>query len=377
MRRLRCSSGCWTRSWAAIRNSRVAKRALIIANSRYDDERFAPLPGAAADAEMLTSVLADPAIGEFTVQTVVDTGQRAATRAIQQFFSGAKADDLLLLHLSLHGWKDIHNRLYFIARDTERDLPEATAISAGFVSDRMGQSRSGRIVLLLDCCYSGAFAAGMVHRSAESPRVNVSEPFAGRGRVVMTASTSLQFAHEGDPGVLLSQTQAQPSPFTAAVVQGLREGAADLDRDGLISVSELYEYVHEQVQQKVPGQTPTLSVHNVQGTIYIARGPRSQDTDIIAELDHTDDWARDEISTTEIELDKLAAKRDFLEDRIRQLTTQIEVNSPLIDQLLEGSYKDGLRREINEIHERRAQAQEELSALIVYMRSVEQNTEDW
>jgi hypothetical protein len=59
------------------------------------------------------------------------------------------------------------------------------------------------------------------------------------------------------------------------------------------------------------------------------------------------------------------------------LTTQIEVNSPLIDQLLEGSYKDGLRREINEIHERRAQAQEELSALIVYMRSVEQNTEDW
>jgi molecular chaperone DnaK len=355
----------------------MAKRALIIANSRYDDERFAPLPGAAADAETLTSVLADPAIGEFTVETVVDTGQRAALRAIQLFFSTAKADDLLLLHLSLHGWKDLRNRLYFIARDTERDLPEATAISADFVSDRMEQSRSGRIVLLLDCCYSGAFAAGVIHRSAESPEVNVSEPFAGRDRVVMTASTSLQFAYEGDPGVLLSQTQAQPSPFTAAVVQGLREGAADLDHDGLISVSELYEYVHEQVRQKVPGQTPTLSVNNVQGTIYLARVSCSRDTGILAELEGTDDWARDEISSTEIELDKLTAKRDSLEDRIRRLTTQIEVNSPLIDRLLEGGYKDGLRHQINEIQEQRAQAQEELSALIAYMHSVEQRTEAW
>jgi molecular chaperone DnaK len=130
----------------------MAKKALIIANSQYEDERFAPLPAAAADAEALTGVLADPAVGEFTVETVVDLDQRAAKRAIERFFSSAKLDDLLLLHLSLHGWKDLRNRLYFIARDTERDMPESTAIRADFVSELMGESRSGRIVLLLDCC---------------------------------------------------------------------------------------------------------------------------------------------------------------------------------------------------------------------------------
>jgi molecular chaperone DnaK len=263
----------------------MAKRALIVANSQYDDERFAPLPAAAEDVAALTAVLADPSVGEFAVDTVVDLGQRAAMRAIQLFFSGARPDDLLLLHLSLHGWKDLRNHLYFIARDTERDLPEATAISADFVSERIGQSRSGRIVLLLDCCYSGAFTAGMRHRSGESPSVNVAAPFAGKGRVVMTASTSLQFAYEGDPNVLQSRMHAQqPSVFTSAIVQGLRDGTADLDRDGLISVSELYDYVHEQVRRKVPGQTPTLSIDSVQGTIYLARSLYSQDADVLRGL---------------------------------------------------------------------------------------------
>lgn len=262
----------------------MAKRALVIANSQYDDERFAALPAAKADAAALVGVLSDPAIGEFTVEQMVDVGQRDATRAIQLFFSSAERDDLLVLHLSLHGWKDLQNRLYFVARDTERDLLEATAISAEFVSERMSQSKSRCIVLLLDCCYSGAFTAGMLRRSAGSPQVDVAEPFAGRGRMVMTASTSLQFAHEGEPDVLLSENQAQPSLFTAAVVQGLRDGSADLDRDGLISVSELYEYVHEQVQRKVPGQTPTLSVDSAQGAIYLARCRGSVDSDVLAEL---------------------------------------------------------------------------------------------
>jgi hypothetical protein len=262
----------------------MAKRALVIANSQYEDGRFARLPAAKADAAALAEVLSDPEIGEFAVQQVLNAGQRAATRAIQEFFGSAQKDDLLLLHLSLHGWKDLYNRLYFVASDTERDLLEATAISADFVSERMHRSKSGQIVLLLDCCYSGAFTAGMLRRSDDPPQVDVAEPFAGKGRVVVTASTSLQFSHEADPDVRQSRDRSLPSPFTAAVVQGLAEGSADLDRDGLISVSELYDYVHEQVRQRVPGQTPTLSVDSVQGAIYLARSPRYAGSDELGEL---------------------------------------------------------------------------------------------
>ena len=37
--------------------------------------------------------------------------------------------------------------------------------------------------------------------------------------------------------------------FTHYLVQGLR-GAADLDRDGIVSLQELYQYLEEQVSQK-------------------------------------------------------------------------------------------------------------------------------
>ena len=101
-----------------------------------------------------------------TVEQVVNAGQRACHAGHPCVLClRARREDLLVLHLSLHGWKDLRNRLYFVARDTERDLLEATAISAEFVSERMSQSKSGRIVLLLDCCYSGAFTAGMLRRS--------------------------------------------------------------------------------------------------------------------------------------------------------------------------------------------------------------------
>ncbi|MGW0651162.1 caspase family protein, partial [Streptomyces umbrinus] len=217
----------------------MASRALIIANSVYDDDHFATLPAAAADAAALAEVLGAPAIGGFDVQTHVDVSQRLAMRALESFFTKAARDDLLLLHLSLHGWKDTRGRLHFVMCDTERDYLGSTAINAELVGDWMGHSRSRRIVVLLDCCYSGAFSMNARRRAAGPPTVDVGEPFAGNGRVVLTASTALQYAYEGERDVRYSRTPAQPSVFTAAVVRGLRDGSADLDGDGLVSVDEL------------------------------------------------------------------------------------------------------------------------------------------
>jgi molecular chaperone DnaK len=80
-------------------------------------------------------------------------------------------------------------------------------------------------------------------------------------------------SHEGKPDERFSWTRAQPSVFTTAVVQGLQDGSADLDGDGWVSAEELYNYVHEHVRQRVPGQTPTLSMDSAQGSIYLARSP--------------------------------------------------------------------------------------------------------
>lgn len=262
----------------------MAKRALVIANSVYDDENFAALPGAVADAVALAEVLGDTAIGDFEVASLVDVGLREAMRSMEGFFAGAKSDDLLLLHLSLHGWKDLRNRLFFVMKDTERGYPAATAIAAETVSDWITHCRSRRIVLTLDCCYSGAFPLGTLRRSEAVPKVDVAEPLGGKGRAVITASTSLQYAHESEQNVRSSLPGAQPSVFTSAIVEGLRDGSADLDGDGFVSVGDLYEYVHDRVRRTIAGQTPTLSVDSTQGVLHLARSPRNPDADTLAEM---------------------------------------------------------------------------------------------
>lgn len=262
----------------------MEKHALILASSSYVDSYFDPLPGAIADATGLVEVLGDPTIGGFSVESVVDADQRAVMRPVESFFARASSDDLLLLHLSLHGWKDRRGQLHFVVGDTERDFLGSTAIPASFVNDCMVHSKCRRIVLMLDCCYSGAFSRAM-RRSAGRLHVDLTEPFFGYGRVVMTASTALQYAHERLPDVVrTSTTPSRPSVFTAAVVEGLREGSADLDGDGWISTTELYEYAAGQVAKRMPDQTPTLSFDNVRGTIYLARSRRQSEADILVEL---------------------------------------------------------------------------------------------
>jgi len=248
----------------------MAKRALIIANDRYDDDAFEDLTAASADAAALQDVLEDPAIGGFRVDSRIDVDRDGAMRAMESFFANAGHDDLLLLHLSVHGWKNMYNSLYFIMSDSDVNVPDSTAIPAETISRWMTQSPCQRIVLTLDCCYSGAFPIGRRRRAKKRPTVDIAEQLNGTGRVVMTASTSLQFAHEHDGTIGSSREAGRPAVFTRALASGLKDGSADLDGDGKISVHELFDYISQRVRAELDGQTPTLSVDNIQGTIFIA-----------------------------------------------------------------------------------------------------------
>ncbi|WP_328911750.1 MULTISPECIES: caspase family protein [unclassified Streptomyces] len=248
------------------------KKALIIANQRHDDQRFSELPAATADAEALGAVLRDPEIGGFQVAAVVDQTERTWRTEIFEFFDKAGPDDLLLLHLSCHGRKDRNNVLHFVARDTELDRIEATAVDAQYIAARMERSRSRRIVVLLDCCYSGAFIKGV--RSRGEQDVDVRGVFGGTGRVVITSSTSLQYSFE-PTSESLSRNPQSPSYFTATVVEGLTTGRADLDLDGHISVDDLFGYLADRLPAVTAGQNPTLSVVTLESGLLLARNPNA------------------------------------------------------------------------------------------------------
>ncbi len=95
--------------------------------------------------------------------------------------------------------------------------------------------------------------------------------FGGRGRAVITASSSTEYAFEGDR--LVAEHGPRSSVFTAALVEGLTTGEADLDEDGWISLSELYEYIFDRVRERNPHQTPSRDIE-MQGELYLARSKR-------------------------------------------------------------------------------------------------------
>src|SRR5690348_9940895 len=172
--------------------------------------------------------------------------------AVEEFFDERRPDDLLLLHFSCHGVKDEDGELYFATANTLLRRLAATAVPAAFANGRMSRSRSRRIVLLLDCCYAGAFEHGMTARAGGG--VGVESQFAGRGRAVITASSSMEYAFENDQ--LADAVEPAPSVFTSALVDGLATGDADRDQDGLIGLDELYDYVYDKVRASTPHQTP-------------------------------------------------------------------------------------------------------------------------
>ncbi|MEV4709282.1 caspase, EACC1-associated type [Actinoplanes sp. NPDC049316] len=246
----------------------------MIATEEYSDPAFSRLPGTARDAEELARVLGDPLVGDFDVSVLENRDVRTAGRRIGEFFRDAEPGDILLLSIAGHGVRNDEGHLYFAVTDTVPDALWVTALAAKDITHEMETSPARRIVVLLDCCYAGAFdeRKNLDHagpRPAPAPPVGsaapdelVTDDAHVRGQVVIAAATSIEQAVEGRTGGL----------FTRCVVEGLRTGAADLNRDGEVDAHELHLYVHARMSELGAGveQHPTYSVHRLQGMLRLA-----------------------------------------------------------------------------------------------------------
>ena len=158
--------------------------ALLIATSDYSDPALRQLRAPGRDASDLEEVLSSPQIGGFAVQTLIIARCSELLEAIEDFCADRRLDDQLLIYLSCHGVLDDRGRLYYAATDTRRQRTAATAVAAAWLNERLEDCRARSQIVILDCCHSGAFAAG-----AKGPAdLALEERFKphGRGRVVLT-----------------------------------------------------------------------------------------------------------------------------------------------------------------------------------------------
>ena len=177
--------------------------ALIIANSRFDDDRLSRLVAPSEDALALKRVLEAETIGGFRVQMLMDEPFQRIREAIVNLYAHRKRSDLLLLYYSGHGITDDYGELYLAAKDASIEHVSAAGVDATFVHTRRDRSNSQRKVIILDCCHSGAFAnaKGTVGSSA-----GTQEAFAGSGYGwgIITASKMTMFKSRLVMGILRS-----------------------------------------------------------------------------------------------------------------------------------------------------------------------------
>jgi uncharacterized caspase-like protein len=242
----------------------MVKVALLIGVSEFADAALANLPAALRDMKAVQSVLNDVERGGFDEVRLLENPERQPMEeAIDALFRDRQKDDLVLLYFSGHGIKDDTGKFSLATRITQKDRLRTTAVAASFVHDVMSNSRSRRQVVILDCCFSGAFATGMMAKDDAS--VDVKTQLGGEGRAVLTASSAVEYA--------FAHADEDLSIYTRFLVEGIRTGAADIDTNGHITVDELHHYAQRKVQEAAPAMKPEIYAVKEGYTIQLAKAP--------------------------------------------------------------------------------------------------------
>ncbi|MFB7419804.1 caspase domain-containing protein [Streptomyces sp. NPDC056210] len=228
-------------------------RGLLIGNASFpsDPHALPELRGPLVDLKELGQALTDDKVGLFSPSNILSLSDKEVhelRKNLDKFFSTAMREDVLLLYYSGHGRLDEYGELYLCASDTMLDTPRATALSAAEINNMIRSSAAATVIIVLDCCHSGAWKADL----------DLAAPVAGKGRYVLTSNRSTQLARD-------AEAEGQPSPFTEMLVRGLRHGEAT----GHLTVGGLYWQVHHWMTEDSP-RPPQLSFIG-EGDVVIAR----------------------------------------------------------------------------------------------------------
>ena len=249
----------------------MARIALLIGISEYLSD-LTNLPSTLKDVEAMKEVLGNSEMGGFdkeNIKVLKNSNRQEIEEEIYELFADRKEDDILLFYFSGHGVLSRKGHLFLATPQTrkgQRDIVRPTAVSANVLQSEMDDSFSEHLVVILDCCYSGAFTEGMTAKGNEN--IDIQAELGGKGRAILMSSSSTQSSFQSEGSAL--------SIYTKYLVEGIKTGAADTDNDGKIAADELHQYVSEKVTAESPNMTPKYSGSMQEGNkIYLARSPQN------------------------------------------------------------------------------------------------------
>jgi hypothetical protein len=254
----RGSGGQTVQTFAA---PRIDKRwAVVIGVGEYDSEEIPDLDFAPNDARAVRDFLLSDAAGPFDEVLYLEN-ERATGAAMREalfvFLQQADWDDLVVIYYAGHGAPDPGrpDNLYLLPADTELDRLAATGFPMWDVKTALRrQIAAERVLVIADACHSAGTADGETVGGGDSNEISggFQQLFTPSRRLMLTAADTNEFSLEderwGGHGV-----------FTHFLLDGLR-GAGDLDGNGIVTVTELFDHVSANVRGATSGrQNPQIS----------------------------------------------------------------------------------------------------------------------
>ena len=184
----------------------------------------------------------------------------------------AGKEDMVIIYFAGHGAteKDVLSpdgdglEKYILPYDVDPEDLYASALPMREISHIFYRIQSQRIIFIADACYSGASGGRTI--SLSGIRANISDAFldritGGKGTIIMTASGANEVSAEDE--------KLQHGVFTFYLLEGLA-GAADADKDGLITVDEIYQYVSVQVPRATGQEQHPVKKGTVEGRLILS-----------------------------------------------------------------------------------------------------------
>ncbi len=250
----------------------MGKFALLVGVSEYQQQGIENLPNSVNDVGAVQEMLEASQFGAFDeVDCLKNPTKGELERAVNYLFANRQSDDLVLFYFSGHGLRDRAFDLHFGLSATELDEKKVvrsfSAYRASEMHREMNSSRSERQVIILDCCFSGAFTKGLNVKGDKANLLDIKpDELGGKGRAILTSSASTKYS--------FVRENSELSIYTHYLVDGIRSGAADRDNDGWIGVDELFEYTQEKVTQESSAMTPQFYPVKEGFKILLARSPQ-------------------------------------------------------------------------------------------------------
>jgi len=140
-------------------------KVLLIGVSKYlkDVENLPPIPNIEQNISKLNKIFQDSnifGIPDKNIVSSLDDNSTEITDRIVDFLGAVRKEETLIFYYAGHGKQDEKNKVYFTAQNTKQASLRSNGISMDFVRDEIASCKASRKIVILDCCYSGAFFKG-------------------------------------------------------------------------------------------------------------------------------------------------------------------------------------------------------------------------